>query len=521
MENGQHDVVIVGGGAAGITLALELVDAGLRVALLESGGVDFNPDTQLLADGPVVGNDSFDLTGIRLRFLGGTTNHWGGHCLPMDEIDFDRRPLSGLSGWPFARADLLPYYERAHDYLRLGHFDYSRDVGQGLDDGDFLLNETPVESAPLRLSHGPLRFGDAYRDDLERSENIDLQLNSNAIGFVLADDDRITGVEVASLDGERRIVEGRVIVLAAGAVENARMLMLANASHSRNFGNAGGLLGKCYLDHPTSGAGWITFSQPVGTRAYWRNDLEADDGTLLRYVWRLSEEVLRDEGLVNAQFYLIPMSADQAARQRRMESRHADRALRNIAKWAIGRSDDDYRLSEEYCAFITNADSFAAETWMQIVHGERTDRILLKFESEELPSPHNRVSLSDERDTFGQPLPVLHWAPGNTERESMIRTTTLIGQVCGQQGLGRLEFEDFNRPYWGTTTSWHQLGTTRMATSPREGVVDADARVHGTRNLFVASGSVLPTGGRANPTMTIVALTIRLADHLKQEITAL
>jgi choline dehydrogenase-like flavoprotein len=403
----------------------------------------------------------------------------------------------------------------------LGRFDYLRDIGQGLEDSDFLLDGTPVESAPLRLSRGPLRFGEAYRDDLERSENIDLQLYSNAIGFFLADDDRITGVEVASLDGERRVVEGRAIVLAAGAVENARILMLANASHGRRFGDAGGLLGKCYLDHPTSGAGWITFSQSVSTRAYWRNDLKADDGTLLRYVWRLSEDVLRDEGLVNAHFYLIPMSGDPAAHQRRTEARQADRALRNIAKWAIGRSDDDYRLSEEYCAFITKADSFAAETWTQVVHGERTDRILLKFESEELPSPHNRVSLSDERDTFGRPLPVLHWAPGDTERASMIRTAMLIGRICGQQDLGRLEFEDFDRPYWGTTTSWHQLGTTRMATSPREGVVDADARVHGTRNLFVASGSVMPTGGRANPTMTIVALTIRLADHLKQEITAL
>ena len=370
-------------------------------------------------------------------------------------------------------------------------------------------------------SQGPLRFGDTYRERLERSQMIDLQLWSNAVGFLVDGDGRIAGVEVAGLDGTRRRVEGRAVVLAAGAVENARMLMLANAANGRRFGDNGGLLGKCYLDHPTAGAGFVHFSEPVTNRAYWATGLTAEGNIPVRYLWRLSEDVLHAENLVNAQFFLIPFSDDAEARQRRSEARRADRALRNIAKWAVGRPDRGFALSQEYCAFITNADSFAAETWTQAVHGERTDRVLLKFESEELPSPHNRITLSDARDAFGQPLPVLHWAPGETERESMLRTATLIGQMCGKHGLGRFEFEDFDRPFWGTTTSWHQLGTTRMAVSSREGVVDPNARVHGTRNLFVAGGSVMPTGGRANPTLTIVALAIRLGDHLKQEITAL
>lgn len=522
LENNRYDVVIIGGGPAGITLALELEEAGLRIALLESGGADFDPQTQLLAEGSLVGNAVFELSSIRLRFLGGTTNHWGGRCLPMDEIDFDRRPLSGLSGWPFNRAHLLPFYARAHDYLRLGNLDYTRQIAKGLGDGDFLLSGvSEIESLPIRLSRGPLRFGEAYLDRLEQSQNIDLQLRANAIGFVLADDNRIAGVEVVNLNGEKRIVEGRVVVVAAGAVENARMLMLLNASHGRSFGDAAGLLGKCYFDHPTAGAGWINLTDPVSARAYWRDTVKANDGTLLKFVWRLSEEVLRDEELVNSHFYLFPAPANPTARQRRTESREAYRALRRIGKWSIGRASDDFRLSDDYCNFITNADSFAAESWTRAVYGERTDRILLKFESEELPSKHNRISLSEDRDVFNRPLPVLHWAPGDMERNSMIRTVSMIGRICGQHGLGRLEFEDFDRPYWGTTTSWHQLGTTRMADSPLEGVVDANSRVHGTHNLFIAGGSAMPTGGRANPTMTIVALTIRLADHLKHELLSL
>ena len=515
----MHDVVIVGGGPVGITLALELAEAGLDVALLESGGEDFDPYTQALNDGVVKGHDAVDLMAARLRFLGGTTNHWGGHCLPMDPIDFRRRPLSGMSGWPFGRSALEPHYARAHAYLDLGAFDYGRDVGVGLDDGDFLLPDEPrIESVPVRLARGPLRFGDAFGAALEASPRIDLRLWSNAVGLLVEDDDRITAVEVAGLDGTRRRVEGRVVVLACGAVENARQLMLANARNGTRFGDAGGLLGKGYMDHPAAGAGVLHFARPRRDRAYWRGDIRAEDGTPLRYVWRLSDEVLEAEGLVNAHFYLIPLESDPDARRRALEAGRADRALRDIAKWALGRADGGFVPSEAYCAFITNADSFAAHSWTQAVGGARTEKVLLRFESEELPGPDNRVTLSDDRDALGLPLPVLHWAPGAPERDSMLRTAMLIGRLGGAQGLGRLELEEgLDAPFWGTTTSWHQAGTTRMALEPREGVVDADGRVHGTRNLYMAGGSVMPTVGRANPTLTMLALTIRLADHLRAD----
>jgi choline dehydrogenase-like flavoprotein len=520
----SYDVVIAGAGPAGITLALELARAGLRIALIESGGQDFDPDTQELYDGEVTGNDSVDLMAIRLRLLGGTTNHWGGHCIPLDPIDFDRRPLNGMSGWPFGRDTLLPYYARAHEWLRIGPFDYARDIGAGVSDADFLLPEEPrIESIPLRLARGPLRFGEVYGPALAAEPNIDLQLWSNVTGLILDGDDRIAGVEVAGLDGSRRRVEGRVTVLACGAVETARQLLLANAALGRSFGDAGGLLGGCYMDHPTAGAGFLHFAEPVSARAYWSTSIETAEGTLLRYLWRLPDAVLEQEGLVNAQFFLIPLNDDPEERRLASEARRAERGLRSIAKWAVGRPDGGFRLSQSYCDFITNADSFAVAQWTDLVHGgPLTRRVLLKFESEELPEPSNRVTLTDRRDALGLPLPALHWAPGATERDSMIRTATLIGQLAGQHGLGRMELEDhFDEPFWGTTTSWHQIGTARMAANPREGVTDPDCRVHGTRNLFVASGAVMPTNGRANPTLTILALTIRLADHLKTEIAAL
>lgn len=518
----MHDVVILGAGPAGITLALELARAGLRVALVESGGEDFDPDTQALHDGRVEGNDTFDLTSIRLRMLGGTSNHWGGRCLPLDPIDLDRRPLSGLSGWPFDRAHLDPFYARAHDYVQLGAYDYGRDIAVGAGDGDFLLPQEPrIESTPLRISPGPLRFGETYRAALEAEPGIELMLWSNAVALDFDGDDRVTGVELAGLDGARRRVEGRAVVLACGAIEAARQLMLANAAAGRNYGDAGGLLGKCYMDHPTAGSGFLHLTTPLGPRMYWSYDGRSAEGTMLLYVWRLADAVLQAEGLANAQFFLIPLPDDPVEQRRAFEAQRADRALRNIARWGIGNAPRGFQLSQAYCDFITNADSFAVQTVSNAMYGERIGRLLLKFETEELPSPHNRVTLSDDRDALGLPLPVLHWAPGAAERESVLRSTMLIGQLCGQHRLGRIELEDhFDEPFWGTTTSWHQLGTTRMAENPREGVVDAQGRVHGTRNLYVAGGAVMPTSGRANPTLTILALTLRLGDHLVRELGA-
>lgn len=220
------------------------------------------------------------------------------------------------------------------------------------------------------------------------------------------------------------------------------------------------------------------------------------------------------EDLANAQFYLIPFSSDTAARQRDQDARTGLRGLKSIAKWGLGRESIGFSLSESYCEFITNADAMVAEA---ILPDRGTvDRVLLKYEAEQQPDRGNRVTLMNETDALGLPRPELHWSPSDDDKQSIIRTAALIGQAVGAADLGRLELEEGSEArYWNMVTSWHQLGTTRMAAGPSDGVVDTDCRVHGTTNLYVAGGSVMPTAGRANPTLTIVALAVRLADHLK------
>lgn len=508
------DVVVIGAGPAGISLALELMETGLKVVVLESGGETFDADTQMLYDGAVSGHPyTPDLAAIRLRYLGGTMNHWGGRCVPLDEIDFARAPLSGETGWPIGRADLLPYYERSHPYFGIGDFQYDPLAIDGVGRDDVLLSDSEiVDTVVIRQSEA--NFAQDFRDRLASARDVEVRLWSNVTELQTTPDGEVTEVVARSLSGQIQRIRGRFVVLACGAVENARQLLAHNARTGARLGDATGYLGRCYMDHPAAGAGFLWPEQPLPPQIYWTLP-ETSDGTAIRFLWRLSEETMDRENLANAQFYLIPFNEDRDPRIR--EANRGWSALRNVAKWSLGRDIPQFELSQAYCEVINSADTLAADAFGLIDRSETANRVLLKFETEQQPDRGNRVTLAEDMDALGQPQATLHWWPGEQDRESLLRTTMLIGQAVGAEGLGRIELEDhFDEPGWGTVTSWHQMGTTRMATSPRNGVVDPDCRVHGSANLYVAGGSVMPTAGRANPTLTIVALAIRLADHLKQ-----
>jgi choline dehydrogenase-like flavoprotein len=497
-------------------LALELERHGFLVALLESGGFAFDPDTHILNDGLVTGHeDGTDLAAIRLRYLGGATNHWGGLCLPLDRIDFERAPLSGLTGWPVSQAEMQPFYRRAHDYTQIGRFEYDPLRIGDVTEEDLLLPESEiVRTTVTRMSE--VQFGPVYEAALRRSESIHLWTWTNATELHTNDDGTVDRISTRTLSGVERDFPARVAVLACGAVENARQLLAHNARTGQHIGDAGGFVGQTYMDHPRAGAGFLWPEAPIAPKAHWNNP-EDVDGIGCQLLWSLQEEVMEREGLSNMHFYLRPYNEDRDPRIR--EANRGWAALRDTAKWMLGRGDAEYRFSEAYCQAINNADAMAADVFGAVDRTADTQRVLLVFEAEQRPERSNRVTLSTSRDTLGQQRADLHWIPSREDRDAVIRSTILIGQATGIAGLGRIELEDhFDEPFWGTNTSWHQMGTTRMAERPEDGVVSANCQVHGTTNLYVAGGSVMPTSGRANPTLTIVALSVRLADHLQQRL---
>lgn len=518
----DYDLVIVGAGPAGIAVAQELGSTGLKIALLESGGEEYDDAAQDLNEGLIEGNDDeYDLVSSRLRFLGGTSNHWGGHCTPLDPLDFERS-WAGFSGWPFARAALDPFYERAHDYCDLGAYTYDLDaLVPDHADRSFLAENPDLQTAVLRQST-PTRFGEKYRAAMEASETVHLWLWTNATGVSTTSE---TGewVDTKSIEGPDRRFTARAVVLAPGAIEVARLLLWANAQNQTEAGNAGGLLGRCYMDHSSGGAAFVHFDKPQADRLYWADiDQFADNGTPLHFYWRMTDAALKAQDLPNFHYIVIPFADEGAARERRNAATDSLGSLKQVVRWGLGmetkRGTDP---GEEYCSFVTQADDLVVQTAITAVRGEGFNRALLKYESEERPDRENGVLLGQDKDALGMPLPILRWSTSQDDIAAIKSTAGLFGQYVGAGGLGRVQMEDHDDdPFWGVTTSWHQLGVTRMSDSPSGGVVDADCRVHGAGELYVASGGVFPQVGRANPTLTIVALSLRLADHLKGKLAA-
>lgn len=514
MPGTDYDIVIIGAGPAGITLALELEATGLRIALLESGGEGYDDATQSLNDGRLLGNDVYELASSRLRFLGGTSNHWGGQCTPLDRIDFERSP-PGFSGWPMAYDAMVPYWQRAHVYCEVGAYRYdAHELGPNDPEQWLFGGVDEIESVVLRQST-PTRWGEAYFDRLAASEAIHLWLWTNATNVSTTPGSEWETVTTATLDGVSRRFTGRAVVLANGAIEATRLLMWSNIGNGTTAGNGGDLLGRCYMDHLAGGAAFLHFEQPVSDKVYWADiDAYADDGTDLFFALRLSDAALTENNLPNAVFHAIPLSANAATRQRSLRARQALSSARDLVKWAIGRDvEAGFDPGEAWCTTTRNADEFVTDGMDRLISSEGVKTALLRFEAEERPGRSSHMGLDEvERDALGMPRPVLTWTPSADDIDGIRRSAMLIGRAAGEAGLGRIELESLEH----LGTAWHQLGTMRIADSPTSGVTDADCRIHGAGEIYVASGAVFPTGGRANPTLTITALAIRLADHLTQ-----
>lgn len=486
----ETDLAIVGAGAAGITIARALAGAPFRICLVESGGFEPDERTQALAAAENVGLPYGPIEATRLRYFGGTTNHWGGWCRPLDALDFERRDWVPLSGWPIGRADLDAYYPEASRICEAGRFAYD-DVAYwegrlGL--RGFGLPDSGIVRRVIQFSP-PTRFGARYRGDLERASNLLVLLNANVVEIQTTENAaEVTGLSLATLDGKRHALAAKLCVIGAGAIENARLLLLSNRARPVGLGNAQDMVGRCFMEHPHVYS-MASILMPDASRVspLALEEQEAD-GIGLRGNFMPAEDFQRRERLQNATFTLGIAA--------RYPSRDA----------------------------IPSTEPALAGPLLDLLHegaapsGEFGARIGVGGAGEQRPNRDSRVTLSDRRDAFGLPLARLDWRLAPEDKASLLRNLRALGGAFAAAGLGRMLVELPDGAAWPAelTGGNHHMGTTRMSADPRDGVIDADCRVHGMANLYVAGSSVFPTCGAANPTLTIVALALRLADHLRQ-----
>jgi choline dehydrogenase-like flavoprotein len=510
----DRDVCIIGAGAAGITLALELESTGQRITVIEAGGLEYDAACQRLLDGEASGDRYPSLRDTRLSALGGSTGVWAGYCRPLEATDFESR--DGTVGWPFGRNTLDPFYRRAHEICDLGAFEYDADYWQSRLRHPLLLAGNQG-ARNLVFQVNALHFGARYRQRLEVSRNIELVLRAPVMRLHMSPArDRVERITVRSLDGHGFEVHARRFVLAVGGIENARLLLLSGGSPEQVPGNGSGLVGRYFTDHPFVDPGYLLltggalrldhyFPQPAGAEG---------SSALVRGALSLDPAVLERDHLQGGAVLFYPRYEAHEA----FATAGVKDFLEAISKFR-GKSvpgETGLRLARAMRA--PHQVAIAMLRKLLVADGPaRRWRLRAMFETES--QYDNRVTLGRERDELGRPQARVEWRLSERDLRSMRLFMHRLDESFRRASLGHVElgFDDDISGWRGAAIGGkHHMGTTRMHRDATQGVVDPDALVHGTSNLFIAGSSVFPGGGFANPTLTIVALAIRLADHLKQ-----
>lgn len=504
ISNGQKysaDICIIGAGAAGITIAREFAGHAQSVILLESGGLNFDQRIQELGSAEIAGRKLKDALKGRMRYFGGSTNHWGGQCVPLQPGDFEKRPGIARSGWPFTYDEIVPYYRRAHEVLKIGAFDYdatrlSRDLNLSL----FPFSPATVQSVASR--YNPLRFGLEYGQLLNDAANIKVMLFANVTAINLdSSHNFVRDVAVRTFAGNAFTVTAKKIVLATGGIENARILLSSNHDQPKGLGNQHDLVGRFFQGHLWRPAGRIV---PAGNTPFLRayvDRFDYQDRASVGFHIALPDRLAIDRQLPKFRSEIAVGSPLLEAGKR------VRRALKNPRK----------TLSYEDIGVLASRPLDTANRLICEVD-PTPEYYLLNNYTEQLPNPESRIMLSHRRDAMGQSLSKIDWRISPQDWQGLIAAQHIIAHEVGRSGFGRMKIELPEQPEHTLDrvgTGYHHIGTTRMHEDPRQGVVDGNARVHGLANLFVAGSSVFPTGGWPNPTLTIVALSVRLADHLK------
>lgn len=466
---GSFDVVIVGGGLAGLVIARQLSSDGLSVAILESGGYDVEEREQALNEGTGIlsGPDGRDiridshLRESRARALGGTGNLWGGKCSELDTIDFETRHWIENSGWPIGAAELAVHLREACRVLEIPPFHAAGVFNVDPDRRPYEINGNRVFTTGFRrfTPIGGRATADRwsrFKADACTLPNVTIMLHATVTRLVrLPGTDHITHVEVASPQGGKLSIRGSVFILAAGGIENPRLLLLSEPE-TGGIGNAHGLVGRYFAGH-----------------AVWRS-ASLDPGAAFCLELRARPEEL---GL------------------------YLDRSPGGLnGVWVLGGKAQRRDKLQGFSAALERAP-------------DGTCRVYIV--GEQRPNPESRVTCPGEPDQLGLPRPHLEWRFTREDIECLGRGLALFAAEAERSGLGRLVYDfDEKAVLQRAEAARHHMGTTRMHPSPERGVVDADCRVHGTENLFVAGASVFPTTGIANPTLTVIALSLRLAAHV-------
>lgn len=531
---------IVGAGAAGISLALQFIDTNIDVLLLESGGMREEAESQALYRGEVANTALHSAPDrYRRRQFGGSTTIWGGRCMPFDPIDFETRPWITAHGWPIGYDEIANDYPAANRLCEAGDYAYSassalpgamRPMIEGFAPANFDTNKIERFSCPTN-------FAARYGDRLKAARNIRVLLHANCTEIITSTNgDAVEKLIVRTLNGKQCEIRADRFVLATGGLEIPRLL-LASRREAGGLGNAYDHVGRNYMCHIAGTIGQVRF---LGSKQDVFHGYERSwDGVYCRRRLALRPDVQRDAQVGNAIVRLHHPDLPDPAHGRGILSaiylakplisyEYSKRLHGGRAPSAGGLARHAWNVAREpfaiagFMAHWLRARTFASRKFPSLIVAPRNNVYGLDVHAEQAPNPNSRVTLCEQRDSLGMPMLKVDWRWQSVDVKTVATMLGMLQQDIAAWGKGELTYDPEgvahamlrDGAYGG-----HHIGTTRMAASPEHGVVDTDCRVHGVGNLLIAGAAVFPTSGQANPTLTIVAMALRLARLLKRELT--
>jgi choline dehydrogenase-like flavoprotein len=512
----ETDLCVIGAGAAGIAIARDLSGSRLRVVLAESGGFNLDPAVQSLYAGQSTGEPyGAGLDACRSRYFGGSTNCWGGMCLPLSEWDFRERKWVSYSGWPIRYQELEPYLVRAHELCDSGPYMYGREVLQSL---PFKEQAFDPDLLDLHFWHmnrywrrSQIRFARKFGPELRASRNVTVLLNASVTRISTHESGNwVEQVEAKTLEGKTVLIRAKRFVLACGGIENARLLLASNETNQRGLGNDYDLVGRFFMEHPHVACGSVS--------------IEPEQNAISSYarLWRLGKSRCRPG-----------LSLSPAAQEKNRTlnaSISIDPTFDPEGTWVelqklrecVATRDAACLSPRAVVKALSRSREMAGHLYHRAISGSWPEgdsgRFVLFARAEQSPNPCSRITLSHDRDSLGMRRVCLDWKLADIDRKALLLISAIARAEFARLGLGRVTEADWIREgVWPPRIDIgpHHMGTTRMSASPRNGVVDRNAKLHSVANLYVAGSSIFPTGGHANPTLTLLATSLRLANHIR------
>lgn len=539
------DLCIVGAGPAGLALAQAFAHSRFRVVVLESGGLHCEPEAQALLAGRSAGDQLLAPELTRLRALGGSCRLWGGGCMPLSRAEMAPREWVADSGWPIAYADLAGHYRSA--LLQCGLHPDGLDPHPDVHVGRRRASLAAGDLVDRPFLRSRVEFGRAARRTLADARNVHVLLHAHLLELqATADAHAVQCAVLAAPDDRRMRIRARHYVLAAGGIENARLLLLSRSVAPAGLGNGCDQVGRWFQEHPRCRIGTLSPGRLAPLlRGYGRN--AAVGGPRYREL-ALSDDAQRERKLLSARLrpyalHAPPTPGMQALRELRAacsprrastatlsESQRCEQAVAAALDAglpaAITPPDPaTVRPARAVVAALSHPGDIACGTVRALRSGTHLDTTGVALEAyfEQAPNPDSRVLLDDTCDRLGQPQVKIEWRMTALDHATHRQTAGLFGQALATACAARFTPEPWLDDPQGAPrlhASAHHMGTTRMSDAPATGVVDTQCRVHGVDNLFVAGSSVFPTSAWAFPTLTIVALSLRLAEHLRTRLEA-